>query len=406
MGPFFQWMGEGLRRRGHGVWKVNFNGGDEQFWQLPNGISYTGTMEEWPQTLRTILKQHEITDVLLFGDCRQQHRVATALCAELHIPVHVFEEGYIRPDWVTLELGGVNGHSTLPRNPDWYRRTAARLPPPPPHMKVPSSFRRRAWEGVVYNTATILGKRRYPHTLNHRPWPPLVEGVGWLRRLARRGKARKRSARLLKELQGREYMLFPLQLDADAQVRLHSPFSDLRQAIRLVIASFANHAPAEQLLVIKEHPLDNGVRNWRKYVARIAAECGVAERVRYMEVGDIALVVQAARGLVTINSTTGTLALASGVPVITLGHAVYDMAGITYQGSLNTFWNAPPPPDEETFGAFRRVLIERCLIPGGFFSDAGLSKLVNAALVRLEKHCPFTFAAKSQRQMAQREAGE
>lgn len=398
MGPFFQRMGEGLRKRGYGVWKVNFNGGDELFWRLPNGISYRGRSEDWPAALKRIIAEHGITDVLLFGDCRLQHQAATRVCREMHIPVHVFEEGYIRPDWVTLELGGVNGHSTLPRDSQWFRDVAARLPALPPHTGVPSSFRRRALEGVAYNTATILGKWKYPFTLNHRPWPPLVEGVGWLRRLARRKSARERSERLLARLDaGTPYMLFPLQLDADAQVRLHSPFTDLRQAIALVVESFAAHAPAEMRLVVKEHPLDNGVRDWRVFLVETARKFGVEDRVDYMEVADIAQVVKRARGVVTINSTTGTLALASGVPVITLGHAVYDLDDITYQGSLDSFWAAPGKPDEATFAAFRRVLIERCLIPGGFFSEIGLNKLVNAAVARLERHCPFTFAAEARK---------
>ena len=28
------------------------------------------------------------------------------------LTVHVVEEGYLRPDWVTIEQGGVNGHSS------------------------------------------------------------------------------------------------------------------------------------------------------------------------------------------------------------------------------------------------------------------------------------------------------
>ena len=41
-------------------------------------------------------------------------------------------------------------------------------------------------------------------------------------------------------------------------------------------------------------------------------------------------------------------------------------------------------PDMETFGAFRRVLIERCLIPGGFFSEEALDKVVRHAVARFE----------------------
>ena len=44
------------------------------------------------------------------------------------------------------------------------------------------------------------------------------------------------------------------------------------------------------------------------------------------------------------------------------------------------------PPELPVFEAFRRVLIDRCLIHGGYFSDEGLSMLVKGAMKRLEMH--------------------
>jgi capsular polysaccharide export protein len=386
MGPLFRRLGQGLRRAGHTVYKVNFNGGDRLFWRLPNGIDYRGSLEDWPQALEAMIREFGITDVALFGDCRDHHMPATQVCRELGIAVHVFEEGYVRPDWVTLELGGVNGHSSLPRDPAWYRETAAALPPVPPHAQVPSSFRRRALEGLIYNAADVLTRWRYPHWSNHRPWHPVVEGIGWFRKLRRR-KAREASSRELQarlEQSGAPYFLFPLQLDSDAQIRLHSPFAGIAGAIRLVIESFANHAPTHVRLVVKEHPLDNGVRDWQQETADMAALFGVSDRVDYLPWGDIVPVAQRARGMVTINSTSGTLGLAMGVPVLALGHAVYDIPDITFQGGLDAFWQNPVPPDVATFAAFRRVLIERCLIPGGFFSEEALDKVVRHAVARLE----------------------
>jgi capsular polysaccharide export protein len=141
------------------------------------------------------------------------------------VPVHVFEEGYIRPDWVTLELGGVNGHSSLPRDPQWYRDTAAALPPVPQHSQVPSSFRRRALEGLLYNVADVFTRWHYSNWNNHRPWPPLVEGMGWLRKLRARKLREAQAAQLFARMEAtpEPYFLFPLQLDSDAQIRLHSP---------------------------------------------------------------------------------------------------------------------------------------------------------------------------------------
>ncbi|AHK71145.1 capsular biosynthesis protein [Gluconobacter oxydans] len=405
MGPFFRLIGRELRRRGYGVWKVNFNGGDRLFWRLPGGIDFTGRADEWPDALTRIIIEHDITDVVLFGDCRPLHSAAIAVCARLHIPVHVFEEGYLRPDWVTFELGGVNGNSTLSRDPAYYVERARTLPALPPHHPVPSSFRTRALQGLAYNTADLLSRWHYRHWNNYRPWHPLTEGIGWLRKLLARDERRARSQKTLEALRasGSPYMLFPLQLDADAQVRLHSSFSGMAEAIRVVIASFTSHAPHGMRLVIKEHPLDNNIRNWCHEVAMQAAAYGVSDRVDYFETGDIADLVRTATGVITINSTTGTLALAENKPVITLGNAVYDIPGITFQGPLEKFWSNPGQPDPEIFAAYRRVLIERCLIPGGFFSNEGMAKLVRHAIDRLTRHSPRDFATASRAEMARRE---
>ncbi|MBB4860600.1 capsular polysaccharide export protein [Novosphingobium chloroacetimidivorans] len=388
MGPLFRRLGEELMRAGHTVHKINFNGGDRLFWRLPGGIDYRGSLEDWPAWLEGVIREHQVTDVTLFGDCRDHHMPAIRLCRELGVLVHVFEEGYIRPDWVTLELGGVNGHSSLPRDPVWYRQTAAALPPVPPHAQVPSSFRRRALEGLLYNTADVLTRWYYPHWTNHRPWHPLVEGMGWARKLRRRKDNQKRSEALLDHLQdsAAAYFIFPLQLDSDAQIRLHSPFAGIADALKLVIGSFAAHAPAHTRLVVKEHPLDNGVRDWCQEAGDIAALYGVADRVDYLPAGDIVPVTRRSLGMVTINSTSGTLALVEGVPVVALGHAIYDIPDITFQDGIDAFWSNPVPPDAETFAALRRVLIERCLIPGGFFSDEALDKVVRHAVARFEGH--------------------
>jgi capsular polysaccharide export protein len=173
----------------------------------------------------------------------------------------------------------------------------------------------------------------------------------------------------------------------------------------LVIVSFAAHAPAGMRLVIKEHPLDNGVRDWRHETQSLAAMHGVADRVDYLESGDIVRVARDAKGMVTINSTSGTLALALGVPVIALGQAVYDIEDITFQGRLDDFWSDPGHPDQETFLAFRRVLIDRCLVAGGFFSEQALMKVTDGVIARLEAASPIRAVSNRQAGLALDTAG-
>jgi capsular polysaccharide export protein len=177
---------------------------------------------------------------------------------------------------------------------------------------------------------------------------------------------------------------FPFQLDCDYQTRVHSPFRAMHLAMEHVLVSFARHAPNPARMFVKLHPLDSGIIDWRAVTGHIGAELGIADRLIVVDGGDIDKILARCRAVVTLNSTVGGLALACRLPVIALGNAVYDIAGLTHQGELDEFWRAPKPPDGDLFDAFRRVLAARCLIPGSFFSEAGLKLAVEAALDRLE----------------------
>ncbi len=386
---FFSRLGLALRDRGHVVSRVNFNAGDRLFWPLGGALDFRSRAADWPDFLTEVLVSRKVTDIILFGDCRPLHRQAIQLARSLQLTVHVCEEGYLRPHWVTFERDGVNGHSSLPRNPDWYREASASLPPLGPTPSVPSSFRKRAWDDLVYNAAAIALSPFYPHYQTHRPRHRLVEYAGWSRKMANRPLTRRRTAAAAQRITPQSrFFLLPLQLNCDTQIRLHSQFGSMTPVIAKILESFARHAPPDTMLVVKEHPLDDGLVAWHRVVDRLAAEAGIADRVVYLETGSIDELIARTLGVVTVNSTTGTLALAAGVPVVTLGTAIYDIAGLTHQGPLDGFWVAPTAPDPALFAAFRQVLADRCLLVGSFFSEQGIQSLVRNAVARLEASAP------------------
>jgi capsular polysaccharide export protein len=381
---FFERLGAALAARGYGVHRVNFNGGDRVFWNLPNAVDFCGREHEWSDFLEQLITDRAITDLILFGDCRPLHRAAIRIGERHRLLIHVVEEGYIRPNWITFEEGGVNGYSSLPRDPRWYRERARDLPPwqPPPAM--PGRFRRRAFEDVVYNFASMATVLRFPHYRTHRPYYQLIEYAGWLRRLLLMRTAERRAAAAIDALAGDPIYFFPLQLDCDYQMRVHSPFRATHLAIDFVLRSFARHAPVTSTLVVKLHPLDSGIVDWTSMIGHIAAEQLVAERVTVLDGGDLSRLLARAHAVVTVNSTVGSQALGNGLPVIALGKAMYDLPGLTYQGELDQFWTEAAPPDMELFDALRRVLAAQCMIPGSFFNENGLRLAVEAAVARLE----------------------
>lgn len=396
---FFDRLGRDLAARGHRVHRINFNGGDRLFWSLAHAVDYRGAPAQWPAFLEARLDQWAVTDLVLFGDCRPLHKAAIAVAEARGLPVHVAEEGYIRPDWITLEAGGVNDRSSMPRDPAWFLAEAKAVPMPAEPRQVRGSFLRRAVQDVLYNLASEAMGWRYQAYKTHRPWHPFVEYAGWLKRFAFGRAARVRSAEAVQRLEasGRPYYFHPLQLDCDYQIREHSPFKRIAPALEAVLASFAAHAPSEALLVIKEHPLDNWLTDWRRMTAAIARRHGVGDRVVYLEEGHLQSLISGARGVVTVNSTVGVVALGLGRPTAALGKAIYDMDRLTFQGGIDAFWTDAAPPDPVVFEAFRKVVTARTQVNGDFFSEAGLAAAVQGAADRLEAAGPALRDARAPR---------
>jgi capsular polysaccharide export protein len=396
-GSFFSRLGNALRERGCDVYRINFNGGDQWDWPAKGAANYRGPARGWPAFLATYLRKHRISDIVLFGDCRPLHRMARGTAAGLGVTVHVFEEGYLRPDWVTLERGGVNGFSPLSLDPGWYREASLALPPVEDVPPLPPSLKRRWRETIAYYLAFTLLGWSFPYYRTHRPHPPLVEAAGWLTRLSRYRKNLRRSETAISTLQPQSYFVFPLQLDSDYQLRAHSDFDGMQPALAEVVASFAAKAPAGKRLAIKAHPLDNGLTDWRTRTLEYAEALGIADRVVFVDAGDLVALVENACGIVTVNSTAGTFALAAGVPVIALGRAIYCLEGLTHQGDLNSFWSTPTPPDADLYDAFRRVLAARCLLRGGFYTDERHAPLVDSAADRITDGTVTWIPAERQR---------
>ncbi len=170
------------------------------------------------------------------------------------------ENGYQRPNWVTLEAGGVNANSSLPRYPEAYDDVdLATLGEGPATVGQITPF--HTAHMMAYFTAVILAwplfrQYRYPYTLKIWPqaWGHLRRYLIWLvRRRARETEA----AQILED--PRPFFLACLQREGDTQLLRHSDVKTNRAFMAKVIRSFAAHAPSDARLVIKNHPLDPGV---------------------------------------------------------------------------------------------------------------------------------------------------
>jgi capsular polysaccharide export protein len=366
VGPFFARFARDLERAGASVTSITCNGGDWLF--RPRGILYRGTMEAWPDWLAAQLLARSIDIVFLFGDCRPIHQAAHRVATRLGIEVGVFEEGYLRPDFITLERHGVNGNSPLPDTPAHYRARPLRDIAIQP---MPRSFWPMVLWGFLYFTAAAIARPLFRHYRHHRPIG-FTQAIPWLRSPLRKAwyawAERGLTARMTGEWSGR-FFLVPLQVHNDAQVHHHAAVGGVAGFIAATIASFGRAAPADAVLVIKHHPMDRGYCDYTGLIARAARAAGCARRVVYCHDQHMPTILRHCAGMVVINSTTGLAAIGFGRPTIAMGEAIYDMPGLTFQGPLDRFWTEAGNalPDADLYERFRAELIATTQINGNFY---------------------------------------
>lgn len=366
--------------------RVNFCGGDLAYGRGSNFLNYTRPFEELSSWYGDVIAHDGVTDVLMFGDCRAVHLPMHEIARAAGARVHVFEEGYVRPHWLTLERHGVNGRSLLSRDPESYLAAQATIPPCPPGLETGYSLAERAAHDMRYRAANLVFSSYFRHYRNHRPRNGVSEYAGLALRALEGRRHRSRALAVTEELLSsrRPYYLFPLQLNSDAQIVVHSPFGGVRDSISTAIRSFAAHAPSDALLVIKNHPLDTGLIDYRRYARMLAHECDMAERLHFIDAGHLPTLLEHARGVVVVNSTVGLSALHHNKPLITLGSAIYNMAGLTWQGSLDEFWMNGKAPDEHLYHAFLSYVVHRTQINGDFYTKSGICMAIPVAVQRIE----------------------
>ena len=381
-GPMMHQLASAMRKRGVKVERINICAGDRIDWPEA-ATNFRGRFRDWPVFFDNFLREHQITDILLFGDCRPYHVSARGVAALRGVRTYVLEEGYLRPHWMTLELDGVNGHSRLTRNKEWLLEQAGALPPEPYLPPITASVRRRVRDTARHYIAVHAGRLAYPFYRTHRPGSALLEAAGWGWKYIIRGLRERQAEEVLRRLEGRPYFLLPLQLSGDYQIRSHSPFPDMRAAAAYVMESFARHAPEEANLLIKAHPFDTSLVNWRHFIRRRARRLGIEDRVHFIDGGNLEQIAADTAGMVCVNSTSATLALAAGSPVCTLGEAIYNVPGLTFARHVDEFWTDPTPPEPSLYGAFRRVLVDRCLVRGGIASETAVQTLIDNIVRKL-----------------------
>ena len=257
-GPFFQRLARMAQHSGAHVWRVGFNAGDRLFWRdTQHYVPYKDDAESWPDFFKGLVTEKGVTDLVLYGDVRPIHAQAIDHAKEQGLRIHVFEEGYMRPYWVTYERDGSNGHSKLMRMSVGDMRRALEnsdmdtaLPP-----ASWGDMRQHIFYGAMYHGAVLLFNQGYRKFRPHRALTVRQEFALYLKRLVLMPyqAIERRIATLRIRHGGFPYHLALLQLEHDASFQAHSPFETMVDFLRTVIEGFAAGAPKHHHLVMNSH---------------------------------------------------------------------------------------------------------------------------------------------------------
>lgn len=367
VGPFFYRLGKKLKEEGATVYKINFNGGDFIFYPFQS-TNYTKSLKDLGPFLKTFCTKKHIEVIILFNDCRPVHSVAKTTAQEMNIKLGVFEEGYIRPDYITFETEGVNGYSLIPKERTFYdTRAVVQIPET---KRVGNVFPMMAFYAFCYWVGAFFFGWYFNNTLHHRSLSPL-EAYPWIVSFVRKIKYKLSERGVKKRISTlrKQYFLVPLQVYNDTQITSHFSGGSVEVFIKNIFCSFAKYSDKVDFLVIKHHPMDRGYRDYSSLIGRLSIEHGVESRVLYIHDAHLPRLLENAKGCIVVNSTVGISALHHNCPLKVCGNAFFDIDGLTYMGSLDAFWREAKRsrPDRGLYLKLKNFVVLKTQINGSFY---------------------------------------
>lgn len=374
IGPYFAQLKDCLRKDHKQVYKLNFNAGDYYYYTDHLTHSFTEPIDQFYDYLMEFVKKYKIDSIVCFGHKREYHKIAKQVCLDLDKKVTFwsFEEGYLRPYYITFEKWGVNNSSVLPKSAGYYLEHSQNIPENKAPAPITGPFVNRAWLATHYYMSMYFCRDSFPNYQHHRDHKVLNYIGAWCLSGWRKYAYKFQEHFFTKSVQHEnfpEFFIVPLQVHNDSQVKDFSRAKNIPAFIKTIIESFANYADKALHIVFKHHPMDRGFNHYGRLIKKLAKRYNIEGRVHY--VFDVALPVflRKAKGMVVINSTSGISALLHGMPVKAFGKAPYDFEGVTDQQPLKYFWNNPIKPNGAVFKAYREYLLWKTQLNASFYAN-------------------------------------
>jgi len=349
-----------LKDAGHEVGKVFFCAPDiiYKFRGIRTHL-FRKPLADFEVWLRELVRKDGYDTFFLYNHYRPYNQVAWKMAQELDLGCHVFELGLIRPNCVTVFSQKTQPLPTLAE--EWAKLLAGGPPPkavetPPEICQVSTPAKLVAFCSNFF--ISRVTSPLFPNFVDQRSmklWGHFKHGVIHLWRFMERSRDCEYDELFAGEMSGNYYAV-PLQVHSDTQITMCSDFKSIEQFIKVVVKSFAHHAPPETKLVFKVHPMDRGYKDYTDLIAGLNHRVG-GDRILYVDRVHLPTLLSHSKGVVNINSSVGISGLVHHVPVITLGRAVYDLPELTFKSTLNEFWVGARKPRPQRVRQFINLLL-------------------------------------------------
>ncbi len=364
IGNFFSRFARYLTKNNVTVHKINFPLKEVFFARGTTVHQYSDKPEHFDEYLQHFVDKHHIKQIYMSADFYNIHQSAINVANKLGIDAYVFELGYVRPHYVTLERDRVNARSNLNKPKGFYQSLEDVAELPEPKYTVGYLWR-KMYLPLCFFLQCLCRYKIIPGEHKSQPQLKFIYNqiIGTLRKplYALTERQTKKAIRQLPH-----HFFVPLQVDTDSQITMSSKYSGMKQFIEEVMVSFATDAPVHANLVIKHHPADRGYNNYRTYIETLAKALKITHRVFYVHDMKLAEIFANCIGVVTVNSTVGLNALQAGLPTKVMGETFYDVEGLTTHTELKNFWHKRDEVDKKLFIKFFQYMIDTTQINGSF----------------------------------------
>ena len=173
LGTFFSRLANYLERNNIKTYKINFPLYEYGF-SKSSKIYFSDDIYKFKEFLENIIIKNNIKHIFMYGNVLIPHRQAIDISEELEkkgifVNTHIFELGYLRPNFVTIEDKGVNYSSSFILGSDFYGKQKSYKQFPIPYKQ--GLIIRKIWKLISFVNHSFKNYKivEFEHKLQHKP---------------------------------------------------------------------------------------------------------------------------------------------------------------------------------------------------------------------------------------------